>query len=145
MIHCEAKLLVKLTRHLSSSKIEQVVALVGRKEGEDFYVLDVLPAKNEDEDPSEKFYISKAQLEALTSEAYRKGFSLLGIAHSHLPHHPAYPSMADIRFCRHMVNAVYHPTTRSLTWFDQKGAIAQQSIAQRAWIFPKMQSLFASV
>jgi proteasome lid subunit RPN8/RPN11 len=145
MIYCEPKLLDKLTRCLSGTKTEQVAALIGNKDGDDFFVVDVLPGKNEDEDPSEKFYISRVQLEKMTAEALRQGYSLLGIAHSHLPHHPSNPSLADIRYCRHMVNAVYHPTSRSLTWFNNHGAISCQSITPRPRMIPGMQRLFASV
>jgi proteasome lid subunit RPN8/RPN11 len=147
MIHCETKLLVKLARYLSGSQIEQVAALIGRKEGEDYFVLDILPAQNEDEDPVEKFYISKTQLEKLSGDAHRQGCTLLGIAHSHLPHHPAYPSMADVRYCRHGINAVYHPMTQTLTWFNNKGALSRQLVDQRprVRIFQGMQRIFASV
>lgn len=146
MIHCETNLLVKLAHHLSGAQTEKVAALIGRKEGEDYYVLDILPAKNEDEDPVEKFYVSKAQLEKLTCDAYQQGCSLLGIAHSHLAHHPLYPSMADVRYCRHGVNAVYHPKSRTLTWFNSKGAISHQLVdpRPRVRIFQGMQRLFAS-
>ena len=145
MIHCELKILSKLTRCLSGSSIEQVAALIGRQEGDDYIVMGVLSATNEDEDPAEKFYVSKAQLEKLAVQASQKGCFLLGIAHSHLPHHPAYPSMADIRYCRHMVNAVYHPTSHSLTWFNNKGALASLSLEQRPTVFTGMERLFASV
>lgn len=144
MIHCEPKILTKLARYLSDTAFEKVAALIGRKEGDDFFVLGVLPATNEDEDPAEKFYVSKGQLEKLAREASLKDCSLLGIAHSHLPHHPALPSTADIRYCRHLVNAVYHPTSQSLTWFNSQGPLASQSLKRPRANFTGMEPLFAS-
>jgi proteasome lid subunit RPN8/RPN11 len=123
MIHCDPAFYIKLSFYLADDKVEQVVALIGKMVGEDYYVTDVIPARNEDPDPANMFYVSNQQVHNLMVEANRKGCTILGFAHSHPSHHPSTPSVADIRFCRHNVNAVYHPSTHYLTWFNDTGEI----------------------
>lgn len=128
MIHCSGRIKSRLARLLWDDTIERVACLIGDIEGEDFIVRDVLPARNEDYKPAEEFYISAAQMRGLTAEAQRRGYFLLGVAHSHRPHHPSVPSEADIRYCRHAVNVVVHPASAALTWFDQTGELGCETL-----------------
>jgi proteasome lid subunit RPN8/RPN11 len=126
MIKYDETVLNKLTQLLGDQRSERVACLVGKKSGEDFVILDILPARNEDYRPTEEFYVSGQQMSAISKEAQRRGYSVLGVAHSHMPHHPSVPSQADIQCCRHPVNAVYHPTTSALTWFNSNGQIKRE-------------------
>jgi proteasome lid subunit RPN8/RPN11 len=126
MIHCDKTLTIQLSRLLSDPKNEKVAAILGKRVGDDYYVTGVIPAQNEDNDPTNMFFISNRQIGQLMSEAERRGCLLLGIAHSHLANHPAEPSVADIHGCVHSVNAVYHTASRSLTWFNRSGALNSQ-------------------
>lgn len=129
---------------MADRKIERVAALIGKRVGDDYVVLDVLPARNEDQDPENKFFVSNQQLDRLILRAQKKGYLLLGIAHSHPAHHPELPSLADMHHCRHAVNAVYHPSTRSLTWFNNQGELNRQAVSTFG-IFPILNRIHLSV
>jgi len=137
MIRCSNALLIKLSLLLSDRKVERVAVFIGKKVGSDYVVTDVLPARNEDLDPENKFFVSNRQLSRVMSRAQQKGCLVLGIAHSHPAHHPPLPSIADFNHTYYAVNAVYHPATRSLTWFNQRGELTQQLI-HAALFFPKI-------
>ena len=126
MIKCDEAVLRKLASYLGDQRSEHVACLVGIKSGEEYYILDVLPARNEDYRPTEEFFVSGRQMSAISKEAQRRGYSVLGVAHSHMPYHPSIPSQADINCCRHPVNAVYHPATSALTWFNGHGPIKRE-------------------
>jgi proteasome lid subunit RPN8/RPN11 len=129
MIRCSDRVKSKLTHLLWDDQIERVACLIGKIEGGEFVVCDVIPARNEDLKPAEEFYISANQMVRLSIEAQRRGLILLGVAHSHLPHHPSVPSEADIHYCRHAVNAMYHPATATLSWFDSTGELWRERMA----------------
>lgn len=135
MVHCSTKMLIKLSFYLSDRKVERVVVLIGKKTGRGYEVMDVLRANNEDHDPANKFFISNRQLNRLEAQASQKGYSVIGIAHSHPAHHPVLPSIADVQYCAHAVNAVYHPATRSLTWFNKMGELVQERVDPLSWIW----------
>lgn len=126
MIKYDETILEKLAQLLGDQRSEHVACLVGRRSGEDFFVQDILPARNEDYRPTEEFFVSGRQMSAISREAQRRGYTVLGVAHSHMPHHPSMPSQADIDCCRHPLNAVYHPTTSALTWFNSNGQIKRE-------------------
>lgn len=128
MIHCTPNVLIRLSQKLSDRKVECVAALIGKKVGSDYYVTEILTARNEDADPDKRFFVSIRQMSQLTVQAQRKGCMILGIAHSHPGSLPVSPSTADILNCRHAVNAVYHPETRSVTWFNSQGETACQVV-----------------
>ena len=128
MIRCSDHVKHKLTDLLWDDHIERVAGMIGTIEGNDYIVRDVLPARNEDYRPSEEFYISGGQMAQLAREAQRRGFILLGVAHSHLPHHPSVPSEADIHYCRHAVNAMFHPASSTLSWFDSTGELRRERL-----------------
>jgi proteasome lid subunit RPN8/RPN11 len=126
MIKYDETVLNKLAQHLGDPRSERVACLIGYKAEEDYFITDIIPARNEDYHPTEEFYISGRQMSAINKEAQRRGYIILGVAHSHLPHHPSVPSQADVDCCRHPVNAVYHPTTSALTWFNTNGQIKRE-------------------
>ena len=134
MIHCEQAFYIKLSYYLADHEVERVAALIGKKVGDDYFVTDVLPAQNEDRDPANMFFVSNRQVHHLMLQASQQGEMLLGFAHSHPSHHPSNPSMADIRACRHNINAVYHPATQSLIWFNGAGEIASQAVHSYAYL-----------
>jgi proteasome lid subunit RPN8/RPN11 len=129
MIHCSPRIKTRIAALLWDDQIERVACLIGSIEGDDFIVSDVLPARNEDYKPAEEFYISGQQMSRLASEAQRRGYLLIGVAHSHLPHHPAVPSEADIRYCRHPVNVMIHPASQTLSWFNASGELWRETAA----------------
>ncbi|MDD5371677.1 MAG: Mov34/MPN/PAD-1 family protein [Anaerolineaceae bacterium] len=144
MIHYKQNILSKLTSILWDDQYERVACLIGEKIGDDFLVTDVIPARNEDYRPAEEFFISGMQMRSHVMEAERRGSTLLGVAHSHLPHHPSVPSEADIHYCRHALNAVYHPSTDTLTWFNAKGELKQETVnSPRPRIAPALTPAFA--
>jgi proteasome lid subunit RPN8/RPN11 len=128
MIHCTPNIMVRLSQKLSDRKVECVAALIGKKVGSDYYVTDLLSARNEDADPEKRFFVSMRQMSHLADQAQRKDCIILGIAHSHPGELPVTPSTADILNCRYAVNAVYHPETRSLTWFNSQGETGCQVV-----------------
>ncbi len=132
MIHCSERIKIKLTHLLQDNQAERVAGLIGKIQGNDYIVCDALPARNEDSRPAEEFYISASQMARLALEAQRQGLILLGVAHSHLAHHPSFPSEADIRYCRHAVNAMYHPASATLCWFDSSGELWRERLASPA-------------
>jgi proteasome lid subunit RPN8/RPN11 len=138
MIHCSQRIKSRLTALLWDDQIERVACLIGSIDGDDFIVADVLPAQNEDYKPAEEFYISGQQMSRLAGEAQRRGYMLIGVAHSHLPHHPAVPSEADIRYCRHVVNVMYHPASQTLSWFNASGELWRElaALPQRQALAP---------
>jgi proteasome lid subunit RPN8/RPN11 len=126
MIQYTEKIVTKLTRLLRGDNTEQVACLIGEKDGEEYKIMDILPAQNEDYTPSEEFYISGRQMNTIVETARRRGWVVLGIAHSHMSHHPPYPSQADMQYCRHAINVVYHPSSQLLTWFNADGEIKRE-------------------
>jgi proteasome lid subunit RPN8/RPN11 len=144
MIHCTPNVLVRLSQKLSDRKVECVAALIGKKIGSDYYVTEILTAQNEDADPEKRFFISLRQMALLAAQAERKGCMILGIAHSHPGSLPVSPSTADILNCRHAVNAVYHPDTCSLTWFNSQGEAGCQ-VVQPAVRKPLFARNFAAI
>ncbi len=129
MIHCPERVKNKLATLLWDGQVERVACLIGRMEGDDFFVVDVLPARNEDDKPAEEFFISARQMSRLAVEAGRRGATLLGVAHSHLPHHPSFPSKADITCCRHAVNVMYHAAAGTLSWFNSTGELWREPVS----------------
>jgi len=130
MIKCNQSTMDKLTHLLWDDQVEQVACLAGKQEGEDYLVTDVLPARNEDYRPAEEFFISARQMAWISAEAQHKGIQLLGVAHTHLAHHPLAPSEADIRYCKHAVNLVYHPASNTVTWFNCAGEIHRERVSK---------------
>lgn len=144
MIHYKYNTLVKLTHLLWDDRCEQVACLIGERNGDDFFITDVIPARNEDCRPADEFFISGAQMSAHAQEAHRRGGMLLGVAHSHLPNHPSVPSEADIHYCRHALNAVYHPSTNTLTWFNAHGELKHETVnSPRQQVLPTALPAFA--
>ena len=144
MIKCNHSTMDKLTHLLWDDRVEQVACLVGERDGEDYLVTDVLPARNEDNRPAEEFFISARQMAWLSAEAARKGNQLLGVAHTHLAHHPPEPSIADVRYCKHAVNLVYHPASSTITWFNCAGEIRRERVSEvRPLLIPRPALAFA--
>ncbi len=142
MIKYNDAVITKLTKLLWDEQYERVACLLGKQVGDDILVLDVLAARNEDARPAEEFYISSQQMERVRMEAQRRGYLLLGVGHSHLPHHPPTPSEADIRYCRHAVNIMYHPASNTLCWFDREGEFGRQ-IVEPPWHTPDRMAVLA--
>jgi proteasome lid subunit RPN8/RPN11 len=128
MIQCNDRVKNKIASLLWDDRVERVACLIGKIEWEQTFVLDVLPARNEDDKPAEEFFISARQMERLAGEAQRRGCILIGVAHSHLPHHPSYPSKADITYCRHAVNVMYHAASGTLSWFNPSGELWHEAL-----------------
>jgi proteasome lid subunit RPN8/RPN11 len=128
MIRYNPKILRRLSRLLSDVQIEQVAVFIGQIDGNDFYVEDVLSAVNESCDTCTSFFVSNHQIGQLMIKAQRRGSMFLGIVHTHLRHHPAAPSQADFGNCKHAVNAVFHPSSGRLTFFDNNGVTLIQTI-----------------
>jgi proteasome lid subunit RPN8/RPN11 len=142
MIQCSQNVKSRLADLLRDDQIERVACLIGKIEGGDYIVQDLLPARNEDDKPAEEFFISARQMSRLAVEAQRRGCTLLGVAHSHLPHHPSFPSEADIHYCRHTINVMYHAASNTLAWFNSTGELGREK-AVAAQSAPRSLPLFA--
>lgn len=85
----------------------------------------VVPVRNSAEDPRETYDMSREDMMKAIGEL-PPGDEVIGIIHTHLPHHPPHPSDADIESARvnkYFLHAVYKPSTGELTWYDGDGVI----------------------
>jgi proteasome lid subunit RPN8/RPN11 len=127
MIHYDARILVRLSRLLPDIQTEQVAVFTGRAAGHDYMIDNILLAVNECTDRS-KFFISNRQIGRIMQRAGRSGQILLGVVHTHPAEQASNPSQADLTNCLHAVNAVYHPASGRLTFFNSSGIIHAEMI-----------------
>ncbi len=127
MIHYDALILNRLLRLLPDVQTEQVAVFTGRAAGMDYIIENVIAADNECSDRS-KFFISNCQIGRIMQKAGQSGQMVLGVVHTHPAGHPAAPSQADLANCLHAVNAVYHPASGRITFFNAGGIMHTEMI-----------------
>lgn len=85
--------------------------------------LEVVKVKNSARNPRENYRITRLTI-AIAKAMLGPGEKIVGFLHTHLPHHPARPSLSDKRGAAEnlkALHAVYKPSTGKITWYDSRG------------------------
>lgn len=58
-------------------------------------------------------------------------YMVVGFLHTHLPHHQPEPTQADFDgiVYKASINAVFHPSSGTLTWYTSQGIIGEEAVA----------------